>query len=96
MWGTGRKFFDCIDLHCGGEPARVMFSTNCPPIPGKSMAEKRECMIQHFDYIRRVLLQVWVQRNNRHNFFSNYEIDQFASSMRRISSSSSAITPCGL
>ena len=72
MWGTGRKFFDCIDLHCGGEPARVMFSTNCPPIPGKSMAEKRECMIQHFDYIRRVLLQVWVQRNNRHNFFSNY------------------------
>ena len=60
MWGKGRKYFDCIDLHCGGEPARVMFSTNCPPIPGKSMSEKRESMIQNFDHIRRVLLQVYV------------------------------------
>ena len=58
MWGNGRKYFDCIDLHCGGEPARVMFSTNCPPIPGKSMAQKRESMIKSFDQIRRVLLQV--------------------------------------
>ena len=58
MWGNGRKYFDCIDLHCGGEPARVMFSTNCPPIPGKSMAQKRESMIKSFDHIRRVLLQV--------------------------------------
>lgn len=58
MWGSGRKCFDCIDLHCGGEPARVMFGTNCPPIPGKSMAEKRESIINNFDYIRRVLLQV--------------------------------------
>ena len=58
MWGAGRKYFDCIDLHCGGEPARVMFCTNCPPIPGTSMAEKRKSMINNFDYIRRVLLQV--------------------------------------
>jgi len=58
MWGKGRKYFDCIDLHCGGEPARVMFSTNCPSIPGKSMSEKREAMIENFDHIRRVLLQV--------------------------------------
>ena len=62
MWGNGRKYFDCIDLHCGGEPARVMFSTNCPPIPGKSMAQKRESMIKSFDYIRRVLLQVKRER----------------------------------
>ena len=48
----------CIDLHCGGEPARVMFSTSCPPIPGKSMAQKRESMIKNFDQIRKVLLQV--------------------------------------
>ena len=60
MWGKGRKYFDCIDLHCGGEPARVMFSTNCPPIPGKSMSEKRESMIENFDHIRRVLLQVYL------------------------------------
>ena len=60
MWGKGRKYFDCIDLHCGGEPARVMFGTNCPPIPGKSMSEKRESMIENFDHIRRVLLQVYV------------------------------------
>ena len=60
MWGKGRKYFDCIDLHCGGEPARVMFSTNCPPIPGKYMSEKRESMIENFDHIRRVLLQVYV------------------------------------
>ena len=60
MWGKGRKYFDCIDLHCGGEPARVMFSTSCPAIPGKSMSEKRESMIENFDHIRRVLLQVYL------------------------------------
>ena len=62
MWGKGRKFFDCIDLHCGGEPARVMFGTSCPPIQGKSMAEKRQSFIKNFDYIRRVLLQVKILR----------------------------------
>ena len=62
MWGKGRKFFDCIDLHCGGEPSRVMFGTNCPPIPGKSMAEKRESFIKNFDHIRRLLLQVRIHR----------------------------------
>ena len=67
MWGNGRKYFDCIDLHCGGEPARIMFSTSCPPIPGKSMAEKRQNMINNFDYIRRVLLQVY-------NFLYNHDL----------------------
>ena len=75
MWGSGRKYFDCIDLHCGGEPARVMFSINCPPIPGKSMAEKRECMIKNFDHIRRVLLQV----------HKSYNYEKFLKTFKRCS-----------
>jgi proline racemase len=57
MWGNGRKHFGCVDLHCGGEPARILLS-GCPAIPGKSMSEKRlELMSPKFDYIRQTLLQ---------------------------------------
>ena len=31
MFGSGRKYFQCIDLHCGGEPARVLIS-GCPKV----------------------------------------------------------------
>ena len=74
MWGTGRKYFDCIDLHCGGEPARVMFSENCPPIPGKTMAAKRESMINKFDYIRRVLLQANIFIFLCIHFYNTYKV----------------------
>jgi len=52
----GNKYFDCIDLHCGGEPARVLIS-GAPDVPGSTMKEKRTYFMEHHDDIRRVLLQ---------------------------------------
>ena len=58
MFGVGKKYFQCIDLHCGGEPARVLLS-GCPKIPGKSMSEKRQEFLKNdeYDKIRQILLQ---------------------------------------
>ena len=56
MFGTSKKYFNCIDLHCGGEPARILIS-GCPPIPGSTMAEKRKELMDNYDYIRQLLLQ---------------------------------------
>lgn len=60
MLGRVRKtHFSCIDVHCGGEPARILLSAPAllNKIPGQSMAEKRLEMMQRFDGIRQVLLQ---------------------------------------
>ena len=56
MYGSGKKYFHCIDLHCGGEPARILLS-GCPEIPGNTMAEKRTEFMNNFDHIRKTLLQ---------------------------------------
>ena len=56
MFGTSKKYFNCIDLHCGGEPARILIS-GCPVIPGTTMAEKRQKLMTTYDYIRQLLLQ---------------------------------------
>ena len=56
MFGTSKKYFNCIDLHCGGEPARMLIS-GCPPIPGSTMAEKRKELMDNYDYIRQLLIQ---------------------------------------
>ena len=45
-----------FDLHCGGEPARVLIS-GAPDVPGSTMKEKRTYFMNHHDDIRRVLLQ---------------------------------------
>ena len=55
MYGSGKKYFHCIDLHCGGEPARILLS-GCPEIPGNTMAEKRTEFMNNFDHIRKTLL----------------------------------------
>ena len=55
VWGNGRKVFKCVDLHCGGEPARVLVS-GAPSIPGNSMMEKRKYFMDNLDNIRQVLL----------------------------------------
>ena len=34
------QVFHCMDLHCGGEPARVLLS-GCPPVKGSTPQEKR-------------------------------------------------------
>ena len=55
VWGKSRKVFECVDVHCGGEPARVLFS-GVPSIPGSSMMEKRKYFMDNLDNIRQVLL----------------------------------------
>jgi len=55
VWGKGRKVFKCVDLHCGGEPARNLLS-GAPTIPGSSVMEKRKYFIENLDHIRQVLL----------------------------------------
>jgi len=55
VWGSGRKVFKCVDLHCGGEPARVLVS-GVPYIPGHTIMEKRKYFMDNLDNIRKVLL----------------------------------------
>ena len=58
MFGNGTKFFDCIDLHCGGEPARIVFGIDFPRVEGVKMAQKRENIAKHHQNVADLLLQV--------------------------------------
>lgn len=40
-----------IDMHTGGEPLRV-YTSGLPPIPGKTVLEKRRYFREHYDHIR--------------------------------------------
>jgi trans-L-3-hydroxyproline dehydratase len=51
-----------IDAHAAGEPLRIITS-GIPPLPGKTILEKRRYMQQHFDHIRRMLM--WEPRGHR-------------------------------
>ena len=55
VWGAGRKVFKCVDVHCGGEPARVLLS-GCPRVEGADMQEKRKYFMSELDHVRTVLL----------------------------------------
>ena len=44
-----------IDCHAGGEPARVIVG-GLPDVPGVSMYEKREYMMENLDFIRKLLI----------------------------------------
>ena len=55
VWGAGRKVFKCVDVHCGGEPARVLLS-GCPRVEGADMLERRKYFMTELDQVRRVLL----------------------------------------
>ena len=55
VWGAGRKVFKCVDVHCGGEPARVLLS-GCPRVEGADLQEKRKYFMSELDQVRRVLL----------------------------------------
>ena len=63
------KVFHCMDLHCGGEPARVLLS-GCPTVKGSTVEEKRRLelieswvnlldryFMENLDEVRLVLLQ---------------------------------------
>eukprot|EP01126_Amoeba_proteus_P000267 TRINITY_DN10088_c0_g1_i1.p1 TRINITY_DN10088_c0_g1~~TRINITY_DN10088_c0_g1_i1.p1 ORF type:complete len:358 (+),score=68.52 TRINITY_DN10088_c0_g1_i1:106-1179(+) len=47
---------ETIGLHCAGEPARVVVK-GIPTVPGETMFQKREYFMEHYDHIRKLLLQ---------------------------------------
>jgi len=49
------QVFQTIDAHTCGEPLRIIVS-GVPPIPGKSMLEKRQYFRDHLDPTRRILM----------------------------------------
>ena len=50
-----------IDAHAGGEPLRIVTS-GVPPLPGATMLERREAMLERHDAIRRLLM--WEPRGH--------------------------------
>lgn len=46
---------DCIDAHTGGEPLRIVTS-GLPSIPGNTILEKREYMLENYDNLRKLMM----------------------------------------
>ncbi len=46
--------FFTIDTHTAGHPERII-TGGLPPIPGKTMTEKRDYIKNHLDYVRKIL-----------------------------------------
>ena len=55
MDAATRKTFFCIDGHTCGNPVRVVAGGG-PLLAGKSMSERRQCFIEHYDWIRTALM----------------------------------------
>lgn len=58
----GTTVITTIDAHAAGEPLRIV-TGGLPPLPGKTILEKRRYMQQHLDYIRKALM--WEPRGHR-------------------------------
>ena len=54
-WGAGTRSFQVVDAHCEGEPARVLVG-GMPTVPGKTMYDKRNYVMEHMDDIRTLLI----------------------------------------
>ena len=54
-WGAGPRSFQVIDTHCEGEPARIVVG-GMPTVPGDTMFEKRNYMMEHMDDLRTMLI----------------------------------------
>ncbi len=52
---TFKNIITCIDSHTGGEPTRIITS-GFPPIPGKTILEKRQYVLKHYDDLRKMLM----------------------------------------
>ena len=52
---TFKHYITCIDAHTGGEPLRIVTS-GFPPIPGKTILEKRTYVNEHYDGLRKMLM----------------------------------------
>jgi trans-L-3-hydroxyproline dehydratase len=46
---------DAIDVHCGGEPLRLVIG-GFPPLPGRTMAERCQSAREQLDHLRRALI----------------------------------------
>lgn len=52
---------EAVDLHTGGEPLRVIIS-GLPPLPGRTVLEKRQYFREHYDHLRTALM--WEPRGH--------------------------------
>jgi trans-L-3-hydroxyproline dehydratase len=50
-----KHYITCIDAHTGGEPLRIITS-GFPPIPGRTILEKRQYVNEHYDALRKMLM----------------------------------------
>jgi len=50
-----KRVVTAIDCHTAGEPLRVITS-GLPPIPGRTILEKRRYVSEHFDHVRKMLM----------------------------------------
>ena len=56
LGGSGfRRALDCIDTHCGGQPARIVVG-GMPDLPGSSVFDKMLHLERHGDALRRLLI----------------------------------------
>lgn len=55
MNDTKKQMFSAIDSHTAGEPARIIIN-GLPEIPGNSMDEKKQYLLNHFDSLRTSLM----------------------------------------
>jgi len=49
------RLITCIDAHCAGEPVRIVTS-GFPPIYGKTILDKREYVLRHYDHLRKLIM----------------------------------------
>ena len=50
-----KHYIHCVDAHTAGEPLRIVIS-GLPPLPGKTMLEKRRYMLEHYDHLRKLIM----------------------------------------
>ncbi|MBU5292834.1 proline racemase family protein [Anaerosalibacter bizertensis] len=50
-----KHYINCIDAHTCGEPLRIITS-GLPPIEGDTILEKREFVLKHYDYLRKMMM----------------------------------------
>lgn len=50
-----KNYINCIDAHTGGEPLRIITS-GFPPIPGKTILEKRDYILKNHDNLRKLMM----------------------------------------
>lgn len=54
-----------LDAHAAGEPLRII-TNGLPPLAGATMLERRRCMREQFDHVRRALM--WEPRGHYHMY----------------------------